>query len=605
MRIGDTGFLEQLRRRKVVQWGIAYAAGAWGLLQGLEYVTTTFDWSQRIQQFATLGLLLGLPLVLVIAWYHGDRGHQRVTMPEFILLTGLFLVGGGIFWRYAQIVETGPDAVQASVPKETPAPPANSIAVLPFADLSEAGDQQYFSDGIAEEILNALVGVEDLRVTSRTSAFKYRGDAFSVPEIAAALAVRHVVEGSVRRSGSMVRITAQLIDSATDVHLWSETYDRPLTAENLFAIQSEIATEIVAALGSALRLQEPKSVKIDAGTAELDTYEAYLRASDLFRRRSAQSLPTVIAMFEEIVADDPGFARGWAGLAAAYRVAPSWGIAGDRDWAALAGQAAERATSLDDRLALPYAVRSGLARDRHQWETALELANQAIARERVNGHAWYTRGTTYLDLGYFGKAQADFEKCLELEPDYEICRRFLAIAKLFAGHTDEALALFERTMFSGQGSYTRLFATVYAAKGQRSATLFLMTSVNAIQSGWDLWRLEADYRFLTDTGYSQQQYRADLRSSYAMEFGHEAPGDLWSYSHWPEPTAETLHVMPFEQLFPLWNPFSPAIRRAELRSENFAWRNRWFRATGLYDYWQTHGFPEQCRRDGANGFTCD
>jgi len=125
MEIGETGFLQQLRRRKVVQWGIAYAAGAWGLLQGLEYVTTTFGWPPRLQQFATLGLLLGLPLVLVIAWYHGDRGHQRVTIGEFVLLTGLFLVGGGIFWRYAQQVETAPARVggaATAASREAPPP---------------------------------------------------------------------------------------------------------------------------------------------------------------------------------------------------------------------------------------------------------------------------------------------------------------------------------------------------------------------------------------------------------------------------------------------------------------------------------------------------
>jgi hypothetical protein len=118
-----------------VQWGIAYAAGAWGLLQGL-------------------------PPVLVIAWYHGDRGHQRVTIGEFVRLTGLFLVGGGIFWRYAQQLETAPARVEGAAQAAPREAPPNSIAVLPFADLSETGDQQYFSDGIAEEILNALVGVD-------------------------------------------------------------------------------------------------------------------------------------------------------------------------------------------------------------------------------------------------------------------------------------------------------------------------------------------------------------------------------------------------------------------------------------------------------------
>lgn len=584
-----------------MQWGIAYAAGAWGLLQGLEYVTTTFDWPQRIQQFATLGLLLGLPPVLVIAWYHGDRGHQRVTMPEFVLLTALFLVGGGIFWRYAQLVETTPAASHAEASAETPALPANSIAVLPFTDLSAAGDQQYFSDGIAEEILNALVRVEGLRVTSRTSAFKYRGDAFSVPEIAAALSVRHIVEGSVRRSGSTVRITAQLIDSATDAHLWSDTYDRPLTAENLFGIQSEIATAIVTALGSTLGMKQPASVKIDAGTLELGTYETFLRASELFRRRNRDNLPVTIEMLEKAVEDDPGFARAWAGLAYAYRVAPGWGIEGDRDWSSLASQAADRATSIDGRLALPFVVRSSLSARAYRWKDALEQIATAIEREPSNPDAWYIRGGAHLILGYFESAQSDFEQCLNLEPQYEICRRFLAFSRLYAGHTDEALELFERSMSRNQNSYSSMFAPVYAARGNHAAALMLMAGGYGNDGGW---QLEPDYRFLTEPGYSFEQYRADLRTRFAMEYPGEVQPEPDGLATLPEPTADAANDDGLPVFF-IWNPYLPGLQRSDLRERTLATRDRWIRAAGLYDYWRSHEFPPQCRPAGHDGFRCD
>ena len=600
MEMEQAGFLQQLRRRKVVQWGIAYAAGAWGLLQGLEYVTSTFDWPQRMQQFATLGLLLGLPIVLVIAWYHGDRGHQRVSMPEFVLLTGLFLVGGGIFWRYAQLVETAPEAVGETAPTATTARPPNSIAVLPFADLSETGDQQYFSDGIAEEILNALVGVEGLRVTSRTSAFKYRGDAFSIPEIAEALSVRHVVEGSVRRAGPMVRITAQLIDTDTDTHLWSETYDRPLTAENLFAIQSEIANAIVTELGTTLGTKQQPSVTIDAGTAQLDTYEAYLRASDLFRRRDRDKLPTAIAMLEKVVEDDPGFARAWAMLAYGYRVAPSWGIEGDRDWRALARQAADRATSLDGRLGVPFAVRSGLAMKAQSWDEALEQADAAIEREPVNADTWYTRGTVYLNMGYFDPAQRDLEQCLVLEPEYEICRRVLSFARLFSGRTEEAMELFELSLSRDQNSYSQVFVPVYAAKGNNAATLFLLAQLYGDADARS-WALEPDYRFLTDASYSPEQYRADLKRGYAMRHGGESLAESDYPELLPEPTADE-----FDEAFLwLWNPYEPARVRKELHDDFMALRLRWFEAVGLQDYWRAHEFPPQCRPVGRDGFQCD
>ncbi|MDH4167848.1 MAG: hypothetical protein OEV90_15740, partial [Gammaproteobacteria bacterium] len=144
----------RLRRRKVVQWGIVYVAGAWGLLQGLAYVTDTFHWPEQIQQLATLALLIGLPIVLVLAWYHGDRGEQRVSRAELAILTLLFLLGGGLFWRYQHAAQTA----SVATPSASIAPAAvlandRSIAVLPFTDMSATKDQEYFSDGIAEELL--------------------------------------------------------------------------------------------------------------------------------------------------------------------------------------------------------------------------------------------------------------------------------------------------------------------------------------------------------------------------------------------------------------------------------------------------------------------
>ena len=218
----------RLRRRKVVQWGIAYAAGAWGLLQGLEYVTSTFDWPRQFQQLATIALLIGLPIALTLAWFHGDRGHRRVTRTELAILTLLFLLGGGLFWRYQPASETASTAT-------TPAPIApaavvaddKSIAVLPFVNMSSDEEQDYFSDGLSEELLNLLAQVPQLRVIARTSSFSFKGKEVDIAEIARKLNVAHVLEGSVRKSGDTLRITAQLIRTADSSHLWSQTYDRP------------------------------------------------------------------------------------------------------------------------------------------------------------------------------------------------------------------------------------------------------------------------------------------------------------------------------------------------------------------------------------------
>ena len=210
----------RLRRRKVVQWGLVYVAAAWGFLQGLEYVSGTFHWPRQVQQITTLVLLIGLPVVLVLAWYHGDRGEQRISTPEFAILTLLLLLGGGAFWYYDRASETPagatgavaqPTAPAARSPEAAPAPDQKSIAVLPFADMSPAKDQEYMSDGIAEELLNLLAKVPDLKVIARTSSFAFKGKDIEIAEIAKELNVAHVLEGSVRKSGNKLRITAQLI----------------------------------------------------------------------------------------------------------------------------------------------------------------------------------------------------------------------------------------------------------------------------------------------------------------------------------------------------------------------------------------------------------
>ena len=180
------GTWTRLRRRKVVQWGIAYAAGAWGFLQGLEYATQTFHWPEQFQQLATLALLIGLPIVLVIAWFHGDRGHRRVSRIELALLTLLFLLGGGLFWRYQHTSETASVATPpallaaAAVIRDD-----KSIAVLPFVNMSSDQEQEYFSDGLSEELLNLLAQVpRAARDRAHLQSFSFKGKEADIAEIA-------------------------------------------------------------------------------------------------------------------------------------------------------------------------------------------------------------------------------------------------------------------------------------------------------------------------------------------------------------------------------------------------------------------------------------
>jgi TolB-like protein len=223
----------RLIRRKVGQWGIAYVAGAWGFLQGLQYVSGLLNWPEQLQKLAGLALLIGLPIVLVLAWYHGDRGEQRVTRTELAILTLLFLLGGGLFWRYQGANETRPStmpmaAAPAAAAATTDAGP--SIAVLPFENRSKVEDEAFFVDGIHDDILTQLSKISAIKVISRTSVEQFRDTRLPTKTIAEQLGVKSILEGGVQRAGNRVRINVQLIDAGTDAHLWAETYDRELTA---------------------------------------------------------------------------------------------------------------------------------------------------------------------------------------------------------------------------------------------------------------------------------------------------------------------------------------------------------------------------------------
>ena len=313
------GIWDRLRRRKVMQWGIAYAAGAWGLLQGLSYVVATFHWPVRIQQLATVLLLIGVPIVLVVAWYHGDRGERRVTRTELAILTLLFLIGGGLFWRFQHSSQSAPAAAVAttttSVPAALDAPSADarpSIAVLPFDNRSRVEDDIFFVDGIHDDILTQLSKLSALTVISRTSVERFRDTKLPIKEIARQLGVTSILEGGVQRGGERVRINVQLIDAATDAHLWAETYDRELTAANLFGVQSEVATAIAGALKATLTADE--KARVDAvPTQNLEAWEAYQLGRQRMARRSSESLAEAEQFFRKAVALDPQFAVGARG----------------------------------------------------------------------------------------------------------------------------------------------------------------------------------------------------------------------------------------------------------------------------------------------------
>jgi TolB-like protein/Flp pilus assembly protein TadD len=352
-------FWDRLKHHKVMQWTLAYAAAAYTLLHGVEMLSEAQEWPHVIVRIFSLLLILGVPVVATLAWYHGAKGSHKVSGPELTIITILLFLAGSVLWV---LTRSGSEHATASVAAAVstapatagiaPAAPRTAIAVMPFANLTGDATKDYLGDGMAEELINTLTKVPGLRVPARTSTFSYKGRNPDAKQIAKDLSVGTLLEGSVRSAGTTLRITAQLIDAQTDSHLWSETYDRKFT--DLFKLQDDLAKAIVRALQVNLNGAAPASVTQAPPTQDLDAYQLYLQGSSLADRVSEQNANRAIDYFQKAITRDPRFARAYAGIGLAHgRLATYLAL---RPFEHLADQerAARQALALDPGIALAY-----------------------------------------------------------------------------------------------------------------------------------------------------------------------------------------------------------------------------------------------------------
>ena len=302
-------FLAELKRRKVIQTAVLYAVASWALLQVAELLLDMLEVPAWGLKLVFVLLLIGFPLALLLSWMHQvtPEGIRRESaVPE----APRGLPPAGAFSSHAA------DAPAAAMPPEEPAADERSIAVLPFANLSEDKANEYFADGLSDELLNLLSRVQGLRVVARTSSFSFKGRTASAAEIARELKVTHLLEGSVRRSGSRIRITAQLIRARDSSHVWSQSFDRDLS--DIFAVQDEIA----AAVARELELKLFGGPAPKAQPTDPRAYALYLQGRHFFSLYSATGYAQAIPALEGALAIDPGFAPAWGILGALY-----WGQA--------------------------------------------------------------------------------------------------------------------------------------------------------------------------------------------------------------------------------------------------------------------------------------
>jgi len=382
-----TRFYRELKRRKVFRVAIAYAIVAWIVVEVSSVLFPAMllpDWSVRL----VIGLaFVGFPIALVLAW--------AVDMtPQGIVIDSA----------------SAPTADAPAIP----APQTDgfeSIAVLPFLNLSNDPDNEYFSDGMSEELLNLLCKLPQLTVASRTSSFSFKGKDVNIAAVARQLEVDAILEGSVRRSGDKVRISAQLIDARRDRHLWSETYDRQLS--DIFAMQDEIARNIVDALQLSLSPAQQKSITKAAVTSNMEAYDFYLRGRYYLERGD---FDPGVQMFREAIKIDPEFAQAWAGEADCHAWNVQW-VRKSAESLAQADECSRTALKLAPDLAEAHASRSLALTLNDQFDKAEAAALRAIELDPQLYEARYYLGRNYFAQGKFQEAAASFERALEIRPD--------------------------------------------------------------------------------------------------------------------------------------------------------------------------------------------
>ena len=473
-------FLRELQRRNVARVAVLYVASSWLILQTVETIGSLLDLPDWVGKLALLVLGVGLPVALGVSWTYeltpeGLKRDSAVPRSEshrhdnahrinvITLIVGVLAILTVALDRFLP-AEDSQQSV-ASVPTEVSARPATGIAVLPFTNMSSDSEQDFFSDGVTEEVLNLLANVDGLRVTSRTSSFSFKGQSIDLPTIARRLGVSHVVEGSVRKAGDRVRVTAQLIDVASDTHLWSETYERKL--DDVFAIQADIAGHIARALEIAFGADDIASLGRPP-TTDIESWQRFLQARYKLRnRKSAADLDEALTLVDAAIERDPNFARAHSLRALVLLLRPAWQDGQvtfeaqrlnqplgketvDREamWSQALG-AANRALEIDPGLGEPYAVRALHAQAHNLNGEAYRNFREAVARSPSNPelHNWF--GGFLMDAGYLQAGWAERQRAGELDPLSPLIAWHVGYAALIMGRPDVIEAYTAKALENG------------------------------------------------------------------------------------------------------------------------------------------------------------
>ena len=493
------GFFSELKRRNVFRVSGVYAIVGWLLLQVATALEDVMGLPEWFDAFVLAVLLIGFPLALIFAWAfeltpEGLKRTADVDLDESIaartgsrldvfLVLGLFAFAAALLLpRFFPQLGSGSassvaDAGRGGGAVAESAPDA-SIAVLPFANMSADPDQEFFADGVSEELLNKLAQLDGLKVAGRTSSFAYKARNENLQDIGRVLNVAHILEGSVRTQGKRIRVTAQLIQVSDGFHLWSDTYDRNL--EDIFAVQDDIALQITRALRERLRLGDTMQVA-PSRRAATAAYERFLRARELIYKRKQESMQRAIELLTEGIAIDPEYAALFAARAKALTLQETYGWSAGRSNVDRALADVETALAMDDMLSDAYAVRGLIRRTRGESDLALSDLRYALEANPsdIDARLWYSQALGR--AGQFRERFRQLQRLFDIDPLYPPAVNNLVAAALAVGEVVTAQATVDRANELTNDNPRLAFERAYVdrALGRWASAIELMQSLPA------------------------------------------------------------------------------------------------------------------------------
>ncbi len=585
----------ELKRRNVFKVAAAYVIVAWLLLQVSDTLVPALHLPEWFHSGVAFVLILGFPVAIIFAWAFEmtpegikkekdiDRSqsitNQTSRKLDFIII-GVLVLALGYFGydkfvldrsRDAALVEATAQAMsEQATNEEGSAKSDKSIAVLPFVNMSSDPEQEFFSDGISEELLNLLAQIPKLRVIARTSSFAYKGKDVQIAEVARELNVDHVLEGSVRKEGNQVRITAQLIRASDSSHIWSETYDR--TLDNIFAIQDEIAATVVAQLKITLLGAAPTIKETNP-----EAYALFLQGRHLSRQFNQASLEQALVLLQQALEIDPGYAAAWDQLSDVYRGLQTVGELPGDEGRLLKREAVNKALAIDPEYALAHARLSRFANVHdNDLPAAARHLQRALQLEPGNTDIILSAASLMDSLGRLDEAIALTEFAVARDPVNPVGHFRLARSYIFVGRWDDAIESFSTisSLSPSAGFAQYNIGTALLFKGEPQAALEAMQRENSV---WRLIGLPLVYHALGQTDESdaalaelieQHERNAPFQIAYIYAWRGEA--DL--AFEWLDKSVEYkdagLFLIATNRFFsnihddPRWLPFLESIGRS-------------------------------------------